>query len=300
MAAQPPSSSTVISWNVNGLRACLRKQCDPTAPTTRFDELVQAYPDCVCIALQETKMQGAMWDGPKGVRRQIAEQLPGWQVCCADSAAKKGYSGTALLLRHPPDSVELPRIGCGADECGQDAGEEGRVVAAVYAHYAIVSVYTCNSARGGGLGRLKYRTECWDAAFRQYCADLLQAHRAADPAFHLIVAGDLNVAHADIDLARPDENRNKTAGFTDAERAGLCALMDGCELRDSFRELHPGAVGAYSWWPYRVKTAREQNVGWRIDYILTTVPAERVVGASILSGVHGSDHCPVLATFDTI
>ena len=267
---------TVISWNVNGIRACLSKP----ASATVLASFLQAYPDCTCIALQETKMQCAMWDG---LLPLIHAQLPGWHVYHADSVAKKGYAGTALLLRHPPSSVDVPCIDCGEDDAGQDAGKEGRVITAIYDGHAITSVYTCNSGRGGGLGRLGYRTERWDVAFKAYCEDLLRAHRQRNPDFQLVVAGDLNVAHEDIDLARPDENRNTSAGFTDAERAGLRSLLlcgsgggglDGTDvgksdgkgeaageaaggLRDSFRELHPEATAMYSWWPYRSRGARE-------------------------------------------
>jgi exodeoxyribonuclease III len=284
----PPAvahSLTILSWNVNGLRACLRNN------GAAFDRQLSGAD---CVALQETKMSAEHWPI---VLREIDSRLPGWTVHYVDASNRKGYAGTALLCRTPPLRVETPRLGVGPDAEGRDADDEGRVIVAYFDNYAVVSVYTCNSGRGGGLSRLRYRTERWDAAFREYCAEVLETERARCDNFHLLVAGDLNVAHEDVDLARPAANRNVSPGCTDAEREAFAQLLSCCTLRDSFRQRHPTAQGAYSWWPYMGK-ARARNVGWRIDYVLSTLPADRFAEAFVLADVGGSDHCPVGLTLE--
>ncbi|MGN0212497.1 MAG: exodeoxyribonuclease III [Muribaculaceae bacterium] len=247
-----------ISWNVNGLRAVVGKN---------FREVFQAL-DADFFCLQETKMQAG----------QLELEFPGYQSWwnCAD---KKGYSGTAIFSRHRPLNVTY---GIGIDE----HDHEGRVVTLEMEDFFLVCVYTPNSQ--DGLRRLDYRMR-WEDDFRAYLLSL-------DERKPVIVCGDLNVAHEEIDLKNPKTNR-KNAGFTDEERSKMTALL-GAGFIDTFRHLHPTQEGIYSWWSYRF-SAREKNAGWRIDYFLTSQRlAARVREANILTDIMGSDHCPVELVID--
>lgn len=243
----------LISWNVNGLRACVGKG---------FFEFLQAeQPDMMC--LQETKLQPEQAPAVEGYREY-------W-----NSAEKKGYSGVALFSKTEPKSVAY---GLGIEE----HDHEGRVITADYGAFYLVTVYTPNAQ--DGLKRLDYRMR-WDDDFRAY----LQKLDAEKP---VIVCGDMNVAHREIDLKNPKTNR-RNAGFTDEEREKMTALQDA-GFTDTFRYFYPDLEGAYSWWSYRFK-AREKNAGWRIDYFLVSDRfMDQVKDARILSDVYGSDHCPVL------
>ena len=243
----------LISWNVNGLRACLGKG---------FLEFVQAeQPDI--LALQETKMQP----------EQASFDLPGYTMWF-NSAEKKGYSGTAVFAKEQPLSVTF---GMGIEE----HDHEGRIITLEYPGFYFVTVYTPNSQ--DGLRRLGYRM-AWEDAFLAYLKGL-------DGQKPVIVCGDLNVAHQEIDIKNPKSNR-MNAGFTDEERAKMTVLLNS-GFADTFRRLYPDARDRYSWWSYRFH-ARENNAGWRIDYFLVS---ERLMGkvrdSLILSDVYGSDHCPV-------
>lgn len=243
----------LISWNVNGLRACVGKG---------FFEFVAAeQPDMLC--LQETKLQPEQAPPVEGY----------WDYW--NSADKKGYSGTALFSRTEP---LLVTYGLGIDE----HDHEGRVITAEYPDFYLVTVYVPNSQ--DGLKRLDYRM-VWEDAFRAYV-------QALDQKKPVIICGDMNVAHQEIDLKNPKTNR-KNAGFTDEERAKMTELL-GAGFVDTFRHFYPDTEGVYSWWSYRFR-AREKNAGWRIDYFLVS---ERLIGhikdARILTDVLGSDHCPVV------
>lgn len=243
----------LISWNVNGLRACVGKGF--------FDFLAAEQPDMMC--LQETKLQP-----------EQAPQIDGYYEYW-NSAEKKGYSGVALFSKTEPEAVTY---GLGIDE----HDHEGRVITADYGEFYLVTVYTPNSQ--DELKRLDYRMH-WEDDFRAY----LQKLDADKP---VIVCGDMNVAHREIDLKNPKTNR-RNAGFTDEERGKMTELL-GAGFTDTFRHFYPDLEGAYSWWSYRFK-AREKNAGWRIDYFLVS---DRLIGrvkdARILNDVFGSDHCPVL------
>lgn len=244
----------LISWNVNGLRACMGKGF--------LDFVASEQPDMLC--LQETKMQQGQADVPLDGYREY------W-----NSAEKKGYSGVALFTKSEPLSVVL---GLGIDE----HDHEGRVITAEYEDFYLVTVYTPNSQ--DELKRLDYRMT-WEDAFRDYVCKL-------DEIKPVIICGDLNVAHQEIDLKNPKTNR-KNAGFSDEERAKMTELLNA-GFADTFRRFYPDLEGAYSWWSYRFK-AREKNAGWRIDYFLVSERfVDRVKQAKILSDVFGSDHCPVL------
>ena len=247
-----------VSWNVNGLRACVTKGFEDT-----FRRL-----DADFFCLQETKMQPG----------QLDLSFEGYESYWC-SAEKKGYSGTAVFTRHRPLSV---RYGLGLEE----HDHEGRVITLEMPAFYLVTVYTPNSQ--DGLRRLDYRME-WDAAFRDYLARL-------DAAKPVVVCGDLNVAHREIDLKNPKSNR-RNAGFTDEERESFGRLLSA-GFTDSFRFFYPNLEGAYSWWSYRFK-AREKNAGWRIDYFLVSDrlrPA--LTDAAIHGDVFGSDHCPVSVEID--
>lgn len=245
----------LISWNVNGLRACMGKGF--------LDFVAAEQPDMLC--LQETKMQQGQADVP----------LEGGYHEYWNSAEKKGYSGVALFSKCEPQSVTY---GIGIDE----HDHEGRVITADYGDFYLVTVYTPNSQ--DELKRLDYRM-VWEDAFRAYLKRL-------DADKPVIVCGDMNVAHQEIDLKNPKTNR-RNAGFTDEERAKMTALLEDGFV-DTFRHFNPDLTGAYSWWSYRFK-AREKNTGWRIDYFLVSERfINRVKDARILSNVFGSDHCPVL------
>lgn len=242
----------LISWNVNGLRACMNKGFQ--------DFLTAVDADIFCV--QETKMQ----------RDQGNFVFPGYEEYW-NSAEKKGYSGTAVFCRQKPLSVTY---GLGIEE----HDHEGRVITAEFEGFYLVCVYTPNSK--DGLLRLDYRME-WEDAFRRYVKGL-------DAAKPVIICGDLNVAHQEIDLKNPKTN-TRNAGFTIEERDKFTELL-AAGFIDSFRYLYPDTV-KYSWWSYRFK-AREKNVGWRIDYFVVSERLrERIADAVIYNEVFGSDHCPV-------
>ncbi len=248
----------LISWNVNGLRACLQKG---------FLDFFQAA-DADIFSIQETKMQEG----------QAELELDGYQQFW-HSAEKKGYAGTAVFTRIPPVSVRRD-IGR-AEHQG-----EGRVLTLELEECFLVNVYAPNSQRE--LARLDYRME-WEDAFRAYLLEL-------DAQKPVILCGDLNVAHQEIDLKNPKSN-HRNAGFTDEERGKLTALLKS-GFTDSFRLLYPDREGAYSWWSYRFH-AREKNAGWRIDYFLVSNRiAGKVRAAEIYSEVLGSDHCPIGLTLE--
>ncbi len=243
----------LISWNVNGLRACLDKGF--------LDFCAQAQADVIC--LQETKMQP----------HQAQVDLPGYHQYW-NSAQKKGYSGTAVFTKQEPLSVSY-------DFGPEEHRTEGRVITAEYPEFYLVCCYTPNSQ--DGLKRLDYRMR-WEDDFRGYLCQL-------DTIKPVVLCGDLNVAHEEIDLKNPKTNR-RNAGFTDEERGKLTELL-GCGFVDSFRALWPDRV-TYSWWSYRFN-ARKNNAGWRIDYFLVSERLRsRIRQAEILTEVTGSDHCPVL------
>jgi exodeoxyribonuclease-3 len=246
----------LMSWNVNGVRAAVSKG---------FVPLVDSL-NCDVICLQETKAQDDQVI-------TALEELEGFHVY-PNSAVKKGYSGTAILTKEKPISV--------TNDIGIDIhDQEGRVICAEYPGFFLVTVYTPNS--GNGLKRLEYRQQ-WDKEFCAYLVSL-EKHKP------VIVCGDLNVAHKDIDLARPKPNYNKTAGFTQKEIDGLDNLL-AANFVDTFRHLHPDTI-KYSWWSYRAG-AREKNIGWRIDYFLSSAALSKSVSkAEIHNEVIGSDHCPV-------
>lgn len=245
----------LLSWNVNGLRAVLGKG---------FGEFVTTEkPDILC--LQETKAR------PEQVT--LPPELAGYHGFW-NAAVKPGYSGVAVFTREQPLEVY---VGLGHDE----HDSEGRVLTLEYPDFILVNVYTPNAQ--DGLRRLPYRLS-WDEAFRRHVA----GHALSKP---VIFCGDLNVAHQEIDIARPKENR-MTAGFSDAERESFGKLLDA-GFTDSFRHHFADRRDAYSWWSYRAG-ARQRNVGWRIDYFGVSTPfISRVATAEILPHVHGSDHCPV-------
>ncbi len=246
----------LISWNVNGLRACQTKGFSET-----FKQL-----DADFFCLQETKMQ-------KG---QLDLEFDGYESYW-NYAEKKGYSGTAIYSRHTPISISY---GLGIEE----HDHEGRVITLEMQDFYLITVYVPNSQ--DGLRRLDYRMQ-WEDAFRSYIKEL-------DKRKPVIVCGDMNVAHKEIDLKNPKTNR-KNAGFTDEERGKMSELLDS-GFTDTFRFFHPDLEGAYSWWSYRFH-AREKNAGWRIDYfIVSNRLAERLEGADIHNEIFGSDHCPVEIT----
>ena len=242
-----------ISWNVNGLRAVVKKG---------FEDAFAAF-DADFVCLQETKLQEG----------QIDLSFPGYESYWS-YAEKKGYSGTAIYTRFAPMSVSH---GLGIPE----HDTEGRVVTLEYENFYLVCVYTPNAQ--DGLKRIDYRMS-WEDAFREYLKDL-------DSKKCVIVCGDMNVAHNEIDLKNPSTNRGN-AGFSDEERGKFTELL-AAGFTDSFRSLYPDTRDAYTWWSYRA-AARERNVGWRIDYFLcSNRAAEKIQKAFILPEVMGSDHCPV-------
>ncbi|MGV0167805.1 exodeoxyribonuclease III [Furfurilactobacillus sp. WILCCON 0119] len=245
-----------ISWNVNGLRAILKKG---------FEQTVLALaPDTICI--QETKLQAD----------QATVALPGYYQYW-HYAERPGYSGTAIFTKHEPLAVHN---GLTAPE----DDTEGRVITLTYPDYYLVTCYTPNA--GQGLKRLDFRDD-WDQKFRLY----LQTLAAEKP---VIICGDLNVAHHEIDLKNPARN-HETAGFTDTERKNFTNLLTA-GFTDSFRHFYPDATGQYSWWSYRFH-ARQTNAGWRIDYFLVSTSfVDHLTDATILDTVMGSDHCPVQLT----
>lgn len=243
----------LISWNVNGLRAIYKKDFEKS-----FKEL---NPDILCI--QETKMQEG----------QLDVDFEGYEKYF-NYAQRKGYSGTAVFTKTKPQKVTYG-IGCSAHD------QEGRVITLEFEEFYLVNCYTPNSGRE--LARLEYRME-WEDAFRNY----LQLLDKTKP---VILCGDLNVAHKEIDLKNPKTNR-KNAGFTDEERGKMTCLLDS-GFTDTFRKIYPEKENAYTWWSY-MGHAREKNVGWRIDYfIISNRIASKIKDAMIFPEVMGSDHCPV-------
>ena len=246
-----------VSWNVNGLRACLGKG---------FEEFFRII-DADIVALQETKLQP----------EQISIEFEGYRQYW-HSAEKKGYSGTAIFSRMEPLSVSygLP------NEAEMGFLQEGRVITLEFADFYFVTCYTPNAQKE--LARLEYRMD-WDDAFREYLVSL-------DARKPVVVCGDLNVAHHEIDLKNPKQNRG-SAGFSDQEREKFTSLL-ASGFVDTFRYLYPDKTGAYSWWSYMFN-ARKNNAGWRIDYFLVSERLkERIEESSILAEVMGSDHCPVM------
>ena len=243
----------LLSWNVNGLRACLKKGF--------LETCAQADADVIC--LQETKLQP----------EQVDFTLPGYHMYF-NSADKKGYSGTAVFSKDEPLSVVY--------DFGEDIHRhEGRVITAEYPDFYLVCCYTPNAQ--DGLKRIDYRMQ-WEDDFREYLLEL-------DNLKPVVLCGDLNVAHEEIDLKNPGPNRG-SAGFSDQERGKMTELL-AAGFADTFRTLHPDATGAYSWWSYRFR-ARDNNAGWRIDYFIVSQRLlPRVAAAEIRSDVYGSDHCPV-------
>lgn len=244
----------LISWNVNGLRACINKGF--------YDFATGVDADAIC--LQETKMQPG----------QAAVDLPGYQQFW-NSAEKKGYSGTLTFSRTEPLSVAY-------DLHTPDAhNTEGRAVTLEFERFYLVNIYVPNAQ--DGLARIDYRMQ-WEDDFRAYVQGL-------DKLKPVIICGDLNVAHQEIDLKNPKTNRGN-AGFSDEERGKFGELL-AAGFVDSFRHLHPDEVGAYSWWSYRAN-ARARNAGWRIDYFLVSQRIkDEIKAAYIMPEVLGSDHCPV-------
>ena len=242
-----------VSWNVNGLRACVTKGF--------VDCVMSLDADAICI--QETKLQEG----------QIDLALPGYHQYW-NYAEKKGYSGTAIFTKQEPLSVAY---GIGIEE----HDHEGRVITLEFEDWYLVTCYTPNSQNE--LKRLDYRMT-WEDDFRAYLQKL-------DEVKPVILCGDLNVAHKEIDLKNPKTNR-KNAGFTDEERDKMTTLLNS-GFTDTFRHFYPEQEGIYSWWSYRFK-AREKNAGWRIDYFLTSERLnDRLVNATIETEIFGSDHCPV-------
>ncbi len=247
----------LISWNLNGIRAVHKKGL--------YGKIEAMNPDIICF--QETKAQD----------HQVAEVLEGLEgyYFYSNSAVKKGYSGTAIVSKTKPLNVS---VDIGIEEHDQ----EGRVITAVFDNFYITRIYTPNSKND--LSRLPDRQN-FDAAFLIYLKELEKKKP-------VIVCGDFNVAHREIDLARPKPNYNKSAGFMQEEIDGMDNFTNA-GLIDTFRHLHPDKTEAYSWWSFR-GGARDRNVGWRIDYFLTSESIiEKVKSADILSDIYGSDHCPV-------
>lgn len=247
----------LVSWNVNGIRAMIKKDF--------IKDVKEMNPDILC--LQETKGQ------PEDVKTAL-QLLPEYEVAVNSSKEKKGYSGTAILSKQKPLEVFYD---LGIEEHDQ----EGRVIAAEFDNFFVVTVYTPNS--GEGMKRLDYR-ERWDAAFRAYIISLEEKKP-------VIICGDLNVAHTENDIARAKENYNKASGYTQVEIDGLEALLSEGYM-DTFRFKYPDEV-KYSWWNYKYR-ARERNVGWRIDYFLASERLkDQIVDVVIYNEYLGSDHCPV-------
>lgn len=246
----------LVSWNVNGIRAITKKD---------FQKDIAALdPDVLC--LQEIKAQ------PEDAKKTLFPFEGDYHVYINSSKARKGYSGTAILSKKEPLEVSY-------DMGIEEHDQEGRVIAAEFETFFLVTVYTPNS----GSERLQYRV-VWDAAFKDYIA-------ALDKKKPVIVCGDLNVCHQPMDLARPKQNYNKSAGYFQEEIDGFSNLLAGGFV-DTFRELYPEEV-KYSWWNYRFK-ARERNVGWRIDYFLASKRIMPSIKDSLIyNDRFGSDHCPV-------
>ena len=251
----------LISWNVNGLRAVVNKG---------FKEFFKEI-DADIFCIQETKMQEAQLD------ENILEIFEGYNAYW-NSAEKKGYSGTAIFTKQKPLNVTY---GIGKEE----HDKEGRVITLEFEKFYIVNIYTPNSKRE--LERLDYR-QLWEEEIRAYLLKLKENKS-------VVMCGDLNVAHTEIDLKNPKTNR-KNAGFTDEEREKMRTILSNGFI-DTFRYLYPDQTGIYSWWSYRFN-ARKNNAGWRIDYfIVSECLKERISDAKILTDVMGSDHCPIELDF---
>jgi len=247
----------LVSWNVNGIRAIIKKDF--------LKDIKAMDPDILC--LQETKGQ------PEEVKTALM-LLPKYEMFVNCSKEKKGYSGTAILTKQKPLSVSYD---LGIEEHDQ----EGRVITAEFTDFYLITVYTPNS--GEDMKRLDYR-QTWDVAFRDHV-------RTLEEKKPVIICGDLNVAHTEMDLARPKANLNRQSGYTEEEIEGMNRLLE-VGFFDSFRHFHPDEI-KYSWWNYKYG-ARERNVGWRIDYFLVSNQLkDRAVGADIYNDLLGSDHCPV-------
>ncbi len=247
----------MVSWNVNGIRAVMKKE---------FPASLAAM-DADILCLQETKAQDDQVVA-------ALEGINGYHVY-SNSAEKKGYSGTAILTKIKPIGVQF-------DMGVEEHDREGRVIALEFKNFFLVTVYTPNS--GSELKRLEYR-QGWDADFLTY----LKTLESKKP---VVVCGDLNVAHREIDLARPKPNYNKTAGYTQQEIDGMDNIL-AADFIDTFRYQNPDKI-KYSWWSYRAG-ARAKNIGWRIDYFLvSSVLADSIRNTDILNEIMGSDHCPVL------
>lgn len=263
MAATTPSAPSelrLVSWNVNGLRAVMKK--DPS-----FTEIAETL-NADVLALQETKLQAG----------QIELELPGYYQTW-NYAERKGYSGTAVFSREEPLQV-VRQIGSPV------ADDEGRICALEFERYWFVDVYTPNAQPE--LKRLDVRME-WDERYRKFLCELADEKP-------VVTCGDFNVAHQEIDLKNPGPNRGNP-GFSDEERDSFSKLLEA-GFTDTFRARHPDLTDAYSWWSYRFN-ARKNNAGWRIDYFLVSNDvADKVTSASILSEVYGSDHCPVELTLE--
>ena len=246
----------IISWNVNGIRSVQGKG---------FAETL-ARLDADCILLQETKAQADQID-------KALEGIDGYRIY-SNCAERKGYAGVTILSRHEPLQI-IHDIGIAEHD------QEGRVIVAEFEDFYLLNVYVPNS--GEALARLDYR-QSWDLEFLAYCRQL----QSKKP---IIACGDFNVAHQEIDIARPKPNYNKSSGYTQVEIDGFSHFLDA-GLVDTFRHFHPDTV-AYSWWSFRAG-ARARNVGWRIDYVLTSKAlVSKVKQAFILPDITGSDHCPV-------
>lgn len=257
----PSTEQRLVSWNVNGLRATLKK--DPS-----FEEIFRTL-NADVFAIQETKLQDDQ-------RAKLKLAFDGYAQTW-NHAERKGYSGTAVWSREEPKQV-IRQIGC------EVADDEGRVCALEFDKYWFVNVYTPNAQNE--LKRIDTRL-AWDQRYREFLQEL-------DKDKPVVTCGDYNVAHQEIDLKNPGPNRGN-AGFSDEERESFGKLLDAGFV-DTFRARHPNATGAYSWWSYRFR-ARQNNAGWRIDYFLVSERiAGNVTGASILNEVYGSDHCPVELT----
>ena len=248
----------LISWNVNGLRAVYKKGFEDF-----FNEI-----DADIFCVQETKMQEG----------QFELNMPEYNIYM-NSAVKKGYSGTAIFTKIKPVSVSY---GIGMEEHDQ----EGRVITLEFEEFFLVNVYTPNSQRE--LTRLEYRMK-WEDDFRKYLKKL-------DKVKPIIMCGDLNVAHNEIDLKNPKKNR-KNAGFTEEERSKMTKLLETGFI-DTYRLLYPDKENAYTWWSY-MANARAKNIGWRIDYFITSKRLkDKIIDAKIYADILGSDHCPVGLEFE--
>jgi exodeoxyribonuclease-3 len=246
----------IISWNVNGIRSVQSKG---------FAEILTQL-DADCILLQETKAQADQID-------KALEGIDGYHIY-SNCAERKGYAGVTILSRHEPLQI-IHDIGIAEHD------QEGRVIVAEFKDFYLLNVYVPNS--GEALARLDYR-QSWDLEFLAYCQQLQNKKP-------IIACGDFNVAHREIDIARPKPNYNKSAGYTQVEIDGFSRFIDA-GLVDTYRHFHPDTV-AYSWWSFR-GGARARNVGWRIDYVLTSKPlVGKIKQAFILPDITGSDHCPV-------